>query len=112
MKITLKKMPTAKKTFEIKNTVRNRRKTWKLQLVFAEMAELENLDNDEAVTTLFDAYDAAEEYIISVLKIKDDDIVDKLEDMAEEDLFDVAKQIVVKLLGLKEEDLKDDGEKK
>lgn len=41
MKITLEKLPFKRKTYDIKQSVKNMRKTYKLQLVFSQNGDME-----------------------------------------------------------------------
>ena len=111
MKITLEKLPFKKKTYDIKQSVKNMRKTYKLQLVFSQNGDMENKTDEELVEQMLDTFDEAIDYVSSLLKLNDKQ-TDALEDLSQDELLDTANTIAMKLMGIKEEDVKEDNKKK
>lgn len=111
MKITLEKLPFKKKTYDIKQSVKNMRKTYKLQLVFSQNGDMENKTDEELVEQMLDTFDEAINYVSSLLKLNDKQ-TDELEDLSQDELLDTANTIAMKLMGIKEEDVKEDSKKK
>lgn len=105
MKINLKDLPFAKKTYDVKASVKNMRLTYKLQLLFAKTNDLENKSDEETVETFLDMFDESEKYIKAVLKLSDKQ-AEQLEDMEQEALVSTANTIAMKLLGISEDDVK------
>lgn len=111
MKITLQGIPFKKKTYEVKQSVKNMRKTYKLQLVFSKTQDMEGKSDEEAVDTLLEAFDTAIDYISSLLKLSDKQ-KEELEDLEQTQLIELANQIAMKLMGMSEADLKENDKKK
>lgn len=107
MKITVKKLPLKKKTYEVKRSVKNMRKTYKMQLAFAENTDMDGKDNKEIMAGVVESFDVALNYIKDILKLSDKD-VDKIEDELDQNqLFEVANKVAMDLMGVKPEDLDD-----
>ena len=111
MKITLEKLPFKKKTDDVKQSVKNMRKTYKLQLVFSQNGDLEGKTDEELVEAMLDTFDEAINYVSSLLKLNDKQ-AEELEDLSQDELLDTANTIAMKLMGIKEEDIKEDSKKK
>ena len=111
MKITLEKLPFKKKTYDIKQSVKNMRKTYKLQLVFSQNGDMENKTDEEFVEQMLDTFDEAINYVSSLLKLNDKQ-TEELEDLSQNKLLDTANKIAMSLMGIKEEDIKEDSKKK
>lgn len=107
MKITIKELPLKKKTYEVKQSVKNMRKTYKMQLAFAENTDMDDKDNKEIMAGVVESFDVALNYIKDILKLSDKD-VDKIEDELDQNqLFEVANKVAMDLMGVKPEDLDD-----
>lgn len=111
MKITLEKLPFKKKTYEIKQSVKNMRKTYKLQLVFSQNGDMEGKTDEELVEAMLDTFDEAIDYVSSLLKLSDKQ-TEELEDLSQDELLDTANTIAMKLMGIKAEDVQADSKKK
>ena len=111
MKITLEKLPFKKKTYDVKQSVKNMRKTYKLQLVFSQNGDMEGKTDEELVEAMLDTFDEAINYVSSLLKLNDKQ-AEELEDLSQDELLDTANTIAMKLRGIKEEDIKEDSKKK
>lgn len=111
MKIKLDKLPFSKKTYEVKQSVRNMRKTYKLQLAFAQNGDMEDKDDEAVVYGMLNTFDTAIKYIASVLKL-DDKQTEELEDMTQDDLLNTAKTLSYKLMDIPEEDDSAESKKK
>lgn len=107
MKITLNKLPFKKKTYDIKQSVKNMRKTYKLQLTFAKNGDMEGKTDEELVEGMLNTFDEAINYVSSLLKLNDKQ-KEELEDLSQDELLDTANTIAMKLMGIKEADVKDD----
>lgn len=111
MKITLEKLPFKKKTYDVKQSVKNMRKTYKLQLVFSQNGDMEGKTDEELVESMLDTFDEAINYVSSLLKLNDKQAAE-LEDLSQDELLDTANKIAMSLMGIKEEDIKEDSKKK
>lgn len=111
MKITLGKLPFKKKTYDIKQSVKNMRKTYKLQLVFSQNGDLEGKSDEEVVESMLNTFDEAIDYVSSILKLSDKQS-EELEDLSQDDLLETANTIAMKLMGLSEDDVKENSKKK
>ena len=111
MKITLEKLPFKKKTYDVKQSVKNMRKTYKLQLVFSQNGDMEGKTDEELVEAMLDTFDEAINYVSSLLKLNDKQ-AEELEDLSQDELLDTANKIAMSLMGIKEEDIKEDNKKK
>lgn len=105
MKITLSKLPFKKKSYEVKQSVRNMRQTYKLQLIFAENGDMDGKDDAEVVNSMLGVFDQAIDYITNVLKLSDEQSTE-LEDMTQDDLLETANTLAMELMGLSSEDSK------
>lgn len=111
MKITLAKLPFKKKAYDIKQSVKNMRKTYKLQLVFSQNGDMEGKTDEELVEQMLDTFDEAIDYVSSLLKLNDKQ-TEELEELSQDELLDTANTIAMKLMGIKAEDVKEDSKKK
>lgn len=111
MKITLGKLPFKKKTYDIKQSVKNMRKTYKLQLVFSRNGDMEGKTDEELVEAMLDTFDEAIDYVSTLLNLSDKQ-KEELEDLSQDELLDTANTIAMKLMGIKAEDIKEDSKKK
>lgn len=111
MKITLNKLPFKKKTYDIKQSVKNMRKTYKLQLVFSQNGDMEGKSDEEVVESMLNTFDEAIDYVSSILKLSDKQ-AEELEELSQDDLLETANTIAMKLMGLSEDDVKENSKKK
>lgn len=109
MKIVLKKLPLKKKTYEVKASVKNMRKTYKLQLVFAKNNDIESMDGVEVIESFLDSIIEAKKYITDVLGLTAKQS-DALDDLEQQDLLAIANSLTTQLMGIKPDAT--DGEKK
>lgn len=108
MKITLKYLPFKKKTYEVKQSVKNMRKTYALQLTFAQNTDNDGKSDDEIVAGILDSFDTAIEYITKMLKLTESQS-EKLEDELDTtQLFNIANSIAMQLMGVNPDDLKEE----
>lgn len=108
MKITLKNLPFKKKTYEVKQSVKNMRKTYALQLAFAQNTDNEGKSDDEIVAGILDSFDTAIEYITNMLKLSDAQAEKLEDDLDTTQLFNIANSIAMQLMGVNPDDLKTD----
>lgn len=127
MKIKLNELPLKNKVFHVKQSVKNMRKTYKLQKHFAEVSkkiddltkETDAIDpknanekdlarlnelNQEMMDVSFKSIDTALDYIYSILKLSDKDIETVEDDLNQNKVVDIANKIAMKLMGVSEED--------
>lgn len=108
MKITLKDLPFKKKTYEVKQSVKNMRKTYALQLTFAQNTDNDGKSDDEIVAGILDSFDVAIEYITKMLKLSDAQAEKLEDDLDTTQLFNIANSIAMQLMGVNPDDLKTD----
>lgn len=105
MKISFKEL--RKTPFEVKATVKNLKKTYKVQL---KMATLEDaMDEDTPVESLQSVLDALEnvtDYVVDMLKLKDTEI-EKLEELDQEELMTLAQRLYMRIMGMSEQEIED-----
>lgn len=130
MKIKLSELPLQNKVFHVKQSVKNMRKTYKLQKHFAEVskkiddltAETDAIDpknankedlarlnelNQEMMDVSFKSIDTALDYIYAILKLSDKDIENVEDNLNQNKVVDIANKIAMKLMGVSEEDVQE-----
>lgn len=130
MKIKLSELPFQNKVFHVKQSVKNMRKTYKLQKHFAEVskkiddltAETDAIDpknankedlarlnelNQEMMDVSFKSIDTALDYIYAILKLSDKDIENVEDNLNQNKVVDIANKIAMKLMGVSEEDVQE-----
>ena len=130
MKIKLSKLPLQNKVFHVKQSVKNMRKTYKLQKHFAEVskkiddltAETDAIDpknankedlarlnelNQEMMDVSLKSIDTALDYIYAILKLSDKDIENVEDNLNQNKVVDIANKIAMKLMGVSEEDVQE-----
>ena len=130
MKIKLNELPLKNKVFHVKQSVKNMRKTYKLQKHFAEVSkkiddltkETDAIDpknanekdlarlnelNQEMMDVSFKSIDTALDYIYSILKLSDKDIETVEDSLNQNKVVDIANKIAMKLMGVSEEDVQE-----
>ena len=130
MKIKLNELPLKNKVFHVKQSVKNMRKTYKLQKHFAEVskkiddltAETDAIDpknankedlarlnelNQEMMDVSFKSIDTALDYIYAILKLSDKDIENVEDNLNQNKVVDIANKIAMKLMGVSEEDVQE-----
>ena len=130
MKIKLNELPLKNKVFHVKQSVKNMRKTYKLQKHFAEVSkkiddltaetdaidpknankeDLARLDelNQEMMDVSFKSIDTALDYIYAILKLSDKDIENVEDNLNQNKVVDIANKIAMKLMGVSEEDVQE-----
>ena len=130
MKIKLNELPLKNKVFHVKQSVKNMRKTYKLQKHFAEVSkkiddltkETDAIDpknaneedlarlnelNQEMMDVSFKSIDTALDYIYAILKLPDKDIETVEDNLNQNEVVDIANKIAMKLMGVSEEDVQE-----
>lgn len=130
MKIKLNELPLKNKVFHVKQSVKNMRKTYKLQKHFAEVSkkiddltkETDAIDpknaneedlarlnelNQEMMDVSFKSIDTALDYIYAILKLSDKDIETVEDNLNQNKVVDIANKIAMKLMGVSEEDVQE-----
>lgn len=135
MKIKLSELPLQNKVFHVKQSVKNMRKTYKLQKHFAEVSKkIDDLTNEkdaidpknaneedlgtedlarlnelnqEMMDVSFKSIDTALDYIYSILKLSEKDIETVEDNLNQNKVVDIANKIAMKLMGVSEEDVQE-----
>lgn len=105
MKISFKEL--RKTPFEVKATVKNLKKTYKVQLKLATLEDA--MDEDTLVESLQSVLDALEnvtDYVVDMLKLKDTEI-EKLEELDQEELMTLAQRLYMRIMGMSEQEIED-----
>lgn len=105
MKISFKEL--RKTPFEVKATVKNLKKTYKVQLKLATLEDA--MDEDTPVESLqfvLDALENVTDYVVDMLKLKDTEI-EKLEELDQEELMTLAQRLYMRIMGMSEQEIED-----
>ncbi|AWF95146.1 phage tail tube assembly chaperone [Weissella cibaria] len=105
MKISFKEL--RKTPFEVKATVKNLKKTYKVQLKLATLEDA--LDEDtpvESLQSVLDALEKVTDYVVDMLKLKDAEI-EKLEELDQEELMTLAQRLYMRIMGMSEQEIED-----
>ena len=105
MKISFKEL--RKTPFEVKATVKNLKKTYKVQLKLATLEDA--MDEDTPVESLqyvLDALENVTDYVVDMLKLKDTEI-EKLEELDQEELMTLAQRLYMRIMGMSEKEIED-----
>ena len=125
MKIAFKEL--RKTPFEIKASIKNLKKTYKIQLKLAKLREMfsedvldtvdqevekteeeqlkeeiaENQRNITKTEKVMEGLDSIVEYVVDMLKLKESE-ADKLEELSQEDVMAIAQRLNMRLMGRSE----------
>lgn len=125
MKIAFKEL--RKTPFEVKASIKNLKKTYKIQLKLAKLREMfsedvldtvdqevektekeqlkeeiaENQRNITKTEKVMEGLDSIVEYVVDMLKLKESE-ADKLEDLSQEDVMAIAQRLNMRLMGMSE----------
>ena len=105
MKISLKEL--RKTPFEVKATVKNLKKTYKVQLKLATLEDAMDEDTPvESLQSVLDALENVTDYVVDMLKLKDTEI-EKLEELDQEELMTLAQRLYMRIMGMSEQEIED-----
>lgn len=125
MKIAFKEL--RKTPFEVKASIKNLKKTYKIQLKLAKLREMfsedvldtvdqevekteeeqlteeiaENQRNITKTEKVMEGLDSIVEYVVDMLKLKESE-ADKLEELSQEDVMAIAQRLNMRLMGMSE----------
>lgn len=125
MKIAFKEL--RKTPFEVKASIKNLKKTYKIQLKLAKLREMfsedvldkadqevkkteeeqlkeeiaENQRNITKTEKVMEGLDSITEYVVDMLKLKESE-ADKLEELSQEDVMAIAQRLNMRLMGMSE----------
>ena len=105
MKISFKEL--RKTPFEVKATVKNLKKTYKVQLKLATLEDAMDEDTPvESLQSVLDALENVTDYVVDMLKLKDTEI-EKLEEVDQEELMTLAQRLYMRIMGMSEQEIED-----
>lgn len=105
MKISFKEL--RKMPFEVKATVKNLKKTYKVQLKLATLEDAMDEDTPvESLQSVLDALENVTDYVVDMLKLKDTEI-EKLEELDQEELMTLAQRLYMRIMGMSEQEIED-----
>ena len=105
MKISFKEL--RKTPFEVKPTVKNLKKTYKVQLKLATLEDAMDEDTPvESLQSVLDALENVTDYVVDMLKLKDTEI-EKLEELDQEELMTLAQRLYMRIMGMSEQEIED-----
>ena len=105
MKISFKEL--RKTQFEVKATVNNLKKTYKVQLKLATLEDAMDEDTPvESLQSVLDALENVTDYVVDMLKLKDTEI-EKLEELDQEELMTLAQRLYMRIMGMSEQEIED-----
>ncbi|MGY4841608.1 phage tail tube assembly chaperone [Weissella cibaria] len=105
MKISFKEL--RKTPFEVKATVKNLKKTYKVQLKLATLEDAMDEDTPvESLQSVLDALKNVTDYVVDMLKLKDTEI-EKLEELDQEELMTLAQRLYMRIMGMSEQEIED-----
>ncbi|MBU7545316.1 phage tail tube assembly chaperone [Weissella cibaria] len=105
MKISFKEL--RKTPFEVKATVKNLKKTYKVQLKLATLEDAMDEDTPvESLQSVLDALENVTDYVVDMLKLKDTEI-EKLEELDQEELMTLAQRLYMRIMGMSEQEIED-----
>lgn len=104
MKISFKEL--RKTPFEVKDSVKNLKKTYAIQLKLATLEDSMREDAPvESLQAVLGALDGVTEYVVDMLKLKPAEI-EALEDLGQEDVMAIAQRLNMRLMGMTEAEIK------
>lgn len=105
MKISFKEL--RKTPFEVKATVKNLKKTYKVQLKLATLEDAMDEDTPvESLQSVLDALENVTDYVVDMLKLKDTEI-EKLEELDQEELMTLAQRLYMRIMGMSDQEIED-----
>lgn len=105
MKISFKEL--RKTPFEVKATVKNLKKTYKVQLKLATLEDAMDEDTPvESLQSVLDALENVTDYVVDMLKLKDTEI-EKLEELDQEERMTLAQRLYMRIMGMSEQEIED-----
>ncbi|MCT0020248.1 phage tail assembly chaperone [Weissella cibaria] len=105
MKISFKEL--RKTPFKVKATVKNLKKTYKVQLKLATLEDAMDEDTPvESLQSVLDALENVTDYVVDMLKLKDTEI-EKLEELDQEELMTLAQRLYMRIMGISEQEIED-----
>ena len=105
MKISFKEL--RKTPFEVKATVKNLKKTYKVQLKLATLEDAMDEDTPvESLQSVLDALENVTDYVVDMLKLKDTEI-EKHKDLDQEELMTLAQRLYMRIMGMSEQEIED-----
>ena len=105
MKISIKEL--RKTPIEVKATVKNLKKTYKVQLKLATLEDAMDEDTPvESLQSVLDALENVTDYVVDMLKLKDTEI-EKLEELDQEELMTLAQRLYMRIMGMSEQEIED-----
>lgn len=130
MKITFKEL--RKTPFEVKASIKNLKKTYKIQLKLAKLQEMfsedvldkvdqevektdeeqlkeeiaKNQRNITKTEKAMEGLDSVTEYVVDMLKLKESE-ADKLEELSQEEVMAIAQRLNMRLMGMTEAEIEE-----
>lgn len=102
MKILFKELSA--KPFEVKDSVKNLKKTYAIQLKLANMQEASEQSPIDSLNSMLEALDELSAYIVDILHLSKPQ-QEKLEDLSQDDLMRITQYLNMRLMGMSDADI-------
>ncbi|MCT0000743.1 phage tail assembly chaperone [Weissella cibaria] len=105
MKISFKEL--RKTPFEVKASLKNLKKTYKIELKLATLTDSMREDAPvESMGAVLSALESVTEYVVNMLRLKDNE-VETLENLSQEEFMALSQRLTMRVMGMSEAEIED-----